>query len=96
MAANKVTFTLDEATVRRIAEAAERLRLPKSQVVREAVEEYHQRMGRMSERERLHLLEMFDTFVPRIPLRSRRAVERELKAIREARRSGGRGSGRKA
>ena len=36
MATTKVTFTLDEATITRLRAAAERLALPKSQVVREA------------------------------------------------------------
>ena len=90
MALEKVTFTLDEATVGRIRDAAERLALPKSQVVREAVLEFHGRIGRLSESERLRLLRTFDEMVPRIPTRGVRQVERELKAIRLARRSGGR------
>lgn len=92
MAANKVTFTLDQATVTRLQEAAARLALPKSQVVREAILEYYERIGRLSERERLSLLRIFDEVVPRIPSRDAREVERELKAIRRARRSGGRRS----
>ena len=92
MATSKVTFTLDEATVRRIDDAAEILAKPKSQVVREAVSQYYERIGRMSERERLEKLRLFDLLVPRIPIRSASSVDAELKAIREARRSGGRRS----
>jgi len=92
MATSKVTFTLDEATVHKIAEAAERLAKPKSQVVREAVSEYHGRIGRMSGRERLEKLRLLDTLLPPIPPRGRGAAQRELKAIRAARRSGGRRS----
>jgi hypothetical protein len=92
MATAKVTFTLDQATVTRLAEAAARLAMPKSQVVREAILEYYDRIGRLSERERLSLLRTFDEVVPRIPARDARAVERELKALRQARRSGGRRS----
>ncbi len=91
MATGKVTFTLDEATVHMIADAAERLAKPKSQVVREAVSEYHDRIGRLSARERLEKL-LFDALLPLIPSRGRGAAQRELKAIREARRSGGRRS----
>jgi hypothetical protein len=92
MATSKVTFTLDEATVHMIADAAERLAKPKSQVVREAVSEYHERIGRLSARERLEKLHLLDALLPLIPSRGRGAAQRELKAIREARRSGGRRS----
>jgi Ribbon-helix-helix protein, copG family len=90
MATGKVTFTLDEATVHMIADAAERLAKPKSQVVREAVSEYHERIGRLSGRERLEKLRLLDTLLPPIPSRGSGAVQRELKAIRAARRAGGR------
>jgi hypothetical protein len=90
MATSKVTFTLDAATVHMIAEAAERLAKPKSQVVREAVSEYHDRIGRLSGRERMEKLRLLDTMLPLIPSRGRDAAQRELKAIRAARRSGGR------
>src|SRR5258708_957886 len=93
MATSKVTFTLDLDTVHRIAEASGRLALPKSQVVREAILEYHARMGRMSDRDRLEKLRLFDAFVPKTPLRSAAAIARELKKIRLARRSGRRGPG---
>ena len=92
MATSKVTFTLDAATVHMIADAAERLAKPKSQVVREAVSEYHDRIGRMSGRERLEKLRLLDTLRPLIPSRGLGAAQRELKAIRAARRSGGRRS----
>jgi predicted transcriptional regulator len=45
MATTKVTFTLDEETVHRIDDAAVHLAKPKSQVVREAVADYHSRIG---------------------------------------------------
>lgn len=90
MATVKVTFTLDEATIRRLAEAAERLAKPKSEVVREAIHEFHERIGRLSERERRLLLRAFDELVPRIPPRPLAEVEQELRAIRRARRARGR------
>jgi len=90
MATTKVTFTLDQATVSRLQEAAARLARPKSEVVREAILEFYDRIGRLSERERLSLLRAFDEVVPRIPRRDVREVERELKVIRQARRRGGR------
>jgi len=86
----KVTFTLDQATLARLQETAARLAKPKSEVVREAILEFHDRIGRLSERERLAQLRAFDEMVPRIPPRDVRQVERELRAIRQARRTGGR------
>ncbi|HEU0143056.1 MAG TPA: ribbon-helix-helix domain-containing protein [Bryobacteraceae bacterium] len=90
MATTKVTFTLDPATIQRLQEAAERLAVPKSEIVREAIMEFHDRLGRLSERERVSMLRTFDELVPRIPARSTKAVNRELAELREARRSGGR------
>jgi len=90
MATTKVTFTLDEETVHRIDDAAVRLAKPKSQVVREAVADYHSRIGRLSESERKRMLKIFDALVPAIPVRPRREAENELREIRRARRSGGR------
>lgn len=93
----KVTFTLDDATVARLRQAAERLAKPQSQVVREAVADYALRAGRLTEQERLRLLAEFDAVVPRIPARPVKEVDRELEAVRAARRRGGRGgaTGRK-
>src|SRR5712691_1885964 len=90
MASIKVTVTLDEDTVNRLQTASERLSLPKSQVIREAVQEYYERIGKLSESKRLRMLRVFDEMLARIPTRSRRDAERELKEIRRARRSGGR------
>lgn len=90
MATTKVTFTLDQGTLTRLQEAAARLARPKSQVVREAILEFYERIGRLSERERLRLLRTFDEVVPRIPTRAVRKVEQELKDLRRARRAGGR------
>src|SRR5262249_37578338 len=90
MGMTKVTLTLDQATVTRLQQAASSLALPKSQVVREAIAEFSERIGRLSEQERLILLRTFDDVVPRIPGRDVSQVDQELKAIRRARRSGGR------
>ena len=95
MAHTKVTFTLDQATVARLRRAAERLSKSRSEIVREAIRDYSERIGKLSERERLHMLEVFDEVVARIPLRPLADVERELKEIRLARRGGGRRSAEK-
>lgn len=86
-----MTFTLDTDAVRYLDQAAERLSIPKSQVVREALEVYHRRLGRLSEEERRRMLDTFDRVVPAIPDRPREAVEAELTEVRRARKEGGRG-----
>jgi len=85
-----MTFTLDERTAERIARTAQRLGLSKSGVVREAVREYAARIGSLGEGERLRLLEIFDTVVARIPAGPATEVDREITAVRRARREGGR------
>jgi len=90
MATSKVTFTFDVETINRIDEAATRLAKAKSQVVREAVAEYYNRIGRLSDSERMQMLKVFDDLVPAIPDRPQGAAENELREIRRARRSGGR------
>ncbi|MBI4590884.1 MAG: ribbon-helix-helix protein, CopG family [Candidatus Rokubacteria bacterium] len=79
----KVTFTLDQDTVEQLRRAAARLARPQSQVVREAIREYAERVGKLSEQERRRLLQVFDTVVPAIP-------SRPLAQLREGRRRGGR------
>ena len=86
----KVTFTLDDQTVRSLRGTAARLAKPQSQIVREAVMEYAARAGRLSERERLLLLKTFDQVVPAIPRRPASHADKELREIRAARRHGGR------
>ena len=90
MATTKVTFTLDQETLARLRTAAERLAIPKSAVVREAIRDFAERAGRLGETERRRQLEAFDRLVPMIPKRSRADVERELAALGRARRGGGR------
>ena len=86
----KVTFTLDDATVIRLNDAAQRLAIAKSEVVREAIRDYHARIGKLSEAERQRMLADFDRLVPLIPDRPLAQVKRELGEIRAARRRGGR------
>jgi metal-responsive CopG/Arc/MetJ family transcriptional regulator len=88
----KMTFTLDEATAARLNQTAERLAKPKSEIIREAIRDFAERVGRLSERERRRMLQAFDEYVPRIPSRPASSVEKELREVRKARRSGGRKS----
>ena len=84
----KVTFTLDAETVARLRRTAARLSRPQSQVVREAIRDYDERSGTLSEDERRRLLEVFDRVVPAIRPRPARNVDAELKEIRASRRAG--------
>jgi hypothetical protein len=86
----RVTFSLDEETVRQLRATAESTKKPQSLVVREAVAEYAARVGRLSDAERLALLRTFDRLVPALPARPAREVDAELRNIRSARRHGGR------
>jgi hypothetical protein len=86
----KMTFTLDQETAARIDRTAQRLDIPKSAVVREAVAEYAARAGRLSEQERRRMLKVFDDVIERIPRQPARATDAELAAIRRARTQGGR------
>ena len=81
----KVTFTLDDDTVERIGRTAARLRKPKSHVVREAVREFADRVGKLSPEERRRMLALFDRVVPAIPSRPLSEVLKELAEIRASR-----------
>lgn len=90
MATVKMTFSLDEPTASRLNEASASLRKPKSEIVREAIRDYAERMGRLSEAERLRLLGVFDDVVSAIPDRPVDEVDAELAEVRRTRRRGGR------
>jgi len=90
MATTKVTFTFDQATIRRLDDAAARLAKPKSQIVREAIQDYHQRIDRLSESEKQRMLKALEEFMAKVPKRDQRETEDELKEIHRARRQGGR------
>ncbi|MEQ1854955.1 MAG: ribbon-helix-helix protein, CopG family [Longimicrobiales bacterium] len=86
----KATFVLDDASAAYLERAAERLGIPKSQVVREALRVYGEQMGRLSDEERDRALAAFDRTIAAVPDRPRREVESELETIANARRRGGR------
>jgi len=90
MAAIRVTFTFDPATIIRLNDAAKRLSKPKNEIVREAIEEYHQRITRLSDSDKQRMLKVLDEIANRPPTRPQIEVEAELKEIRRARRHGGR------
>jgi hypothetical protein len=85
----KATFTFDEATIRRLADASARLARPKSEIVRDAINEYYARLDRLTDKERDCMLRAFDAMLPAIPVRSRSEVDRELREVRRARKAAG-------
>lgn len=89
----KVTFTLDDETVAYLGRTADRLGMPKSQVVREAIRVYGEQAGLLSEEERDRALAVFDQVTLAIPDRPRNEVAQELSDLRAARRAGGRKGG---
>jgi Arc/MetJ-type ribon-helix-helix transcriptional regulator len=88
--ASKRTFTLDDETAARIDRTAARLGTSRSRVVREAVREYAAQVGQLGDEERRRLLGVFDQVIARIPARPATQVDREIAAVRRARRAGGR------
>jgi hypothetical protein len=90
MATRKATFTFDDTTKAELADAAARLSKPKSEIVREAIHQYHGRIGKLSDGERLRMLAALDEFAKLPPTRTQREMEAELAEIRRARRHGGR------
>jgi predicted transcriptional regulator len=86
----KVTFTLDEATVDRLRETAARLAKPKSEVVRDAIRDYHAKADRLSEAEKQRMMRFLKEYMKSPATRPQEEVDREIAEIRAARRSGGR------
>jgi hypothetical protein len=94
MATSK-TFILDESTVTLLQDASAVLAKPESEIVREAIVDFHSRLGRLSQRERINMLRVLDEFASVTPDRSGSDVDREIAEIRRARRSGGRRANRR-
>lgn len=84
----KVTFTLDEDTIRTIRTIAERRHKPQSLVVREAVALYGTHEEKLDDDERQRRLRVLDALGSRPPTRTQAAVDQEVADIRRARRAG--------
>jgi hypothetical protein len=84
----KLTFSLDEETVRSLRQASERSRKPQSLIVREAIAHYTAREDLLPDADRERLLGVLRRIRKRPPTRSVPEVDRELRDIRRARRSG--------
>jgi hypothetical protein len=90
MATTKRTFTLGNATAAKLDDTEDRIAIPKSGIVREGISEFHERIGRLSEHERVRMLRVLDELLPRIPERSEADVDFEISEIRLARHGGAR------
>ena len=88
--AKKLTFSVDDETAQTLKMMAERLSKPQSLIVREAVAEYSARAGRLTEGERRKMLQVVDRMIEQPATRPQRDVTSELRAVRKARRQGGR------
>jgi len=86
----KFTFVFDDETARTLRAIAARLGKSQSLVVREAVAEYAAHAGRLTGAERRRMLGTIDALMKRAPSRGRAAVAAEIRAVRRARRDGGR------
>ena len=85
MATVKVTFSLSPKTVELLNDAATSLAVPKSKVVRDAIQEFHAGIDRLSSAEKVRMLAALDEFAATPTTRSDDDVKHELEEIREAR-----------
>ena len=83
---------MEAKTTRLLRDAAKRLSQPQSAVVRHAIQDFHDRIGKLSEQERQRALRAFDELVSKIPSRPLAAVRDEIAEVQIARRRGGRKS----
>ena len=84
----KVTFTLDDETVRALRKMADRTRKPQSLVVREAVAQYAAQEHKLAPDEQERMLRALAEFRKVAPTRPRSEVEKELRELRRSRRAG--------
>ena len=86
----KMTFTFDEKTAEALRRTSSRLKKPRSAVVREAIQDYASRAGRLSDEERHRMLHVLDRILARASDRRHAEVDAEIAGIRAARKRGGR------
>jgi predicted transcriptional regulator len=84
----KMTFSLDDETIRTLRLTAERKHKPQSVVVREAIVEYAAKDEKLSEAERNRKLQMIRHLRSEPPTRDAAAVDKELAELRRARKVG--------
>jgi hypothetical protein len=84
----KLTFSLDEETVRILRRVSEQKRKAQSLIVREAIAEYGAREDRLPEDERARRLEVIRELESQPATRPAAVVDRELRDLRQSRRTG--------
>jgi len=84
----KLTFSLDDETVRLLRRVSEQKRKAQSLVVREAIAEYGAREDRLPDEERERRLRVIRELTSQPPTRSRAEVDRELRDLKKTRRTG--------
>ena len=84
----KLTFSLDEETVRLLRRISEQKQKAQSLVVREAIAEYGAREDRLPDEERERRLIVIRELTTQPPTRARAAVDQELRDIKRTRRTG--------
>jgi hypothetical protein len=84
----KLTFSLDEETVRLLRRISEQKQKARSLVVREAIAEYAAREDRLPDEERERRLTVIRELTSQPPTRSRAAVDQELRDLKRTRRTG--------
>ncbi|HET9266822.1 MAG TPA: hypothetical protein VFO31_01610 [Vicinamibacterales bacterium] len=84
----KLTFSLDEGTVRLLRRVSEQKRKAQSLIVREAIAEYGAREERLPDEERERRLAVLRELAALPPSRSKASVERELRDVKQSRRTG--------
>lgn len=84
----KLTFSLDDETVKALRETAARTGKAQSLIVREAVAHYAAQEDRLTDAERQRMLGVLRRMQRRPPTRPEADVDRELRAIRRSRRTG--------
>jgi hypothetical protein len=84
----KMTFSLDDETVRTLRMIAERKQKPQSVVVREAIVEYAAKDEKLSDAERARKLHLIRQLRSQPATRDQGSVDRELDDLRRSRKTG--------
>jgi predicted DNA-binding protein len=84
----KMTFSLDDETVRTLRMIAERKQKPQSVVVREAIIEYAAKDEKLSDSERVRKLQLIRNLRSQAATRDQASVNRELDDLRSSRKTG--------
>jgi hypothetical protein len=86
----RVTFTVDEETLKSLKRLSARLNKAQSVIFREAIRDYSDRADQLSPAERDRMLGVLDRVRARKATRSNAEVDAELTDIRSSRKTGGR------